>query len=197
MEIFSNLFIKEKISFLIKKFLCRFIKSKVTKARKESNLWLKIHASNIKGSVLSIGAGTDQDKEGGYYREYFKSCSSYTTLDIEKSFGCDITLDARFMPEICDESFDCVFCSGVLEHIDDYLAALKEISRILKIGGILLLGLPFRQAIHSSPHDYWRFTEYGIRYLLGEKYEILNLTPIDESIKNFPAAYWVKAKKIK
>ncbi len=106
-----------------------------------------------------------------------------------------MVLDVRSMP-IKDESFDCVFCSGVLEHVDDYLTALKEMTRILKPGGILLLGLPFRQALHGVPHDYWRFTEYGIRHILHDDYEILELALMDNSVPGFPAAYWIKAKKL-
>jgi SAM-dependent methyltransferase len=174
----------------------RFVKLRPTTAREESNTWLKYHAGGIKGDVLSIGSGIDRDGEGGKYQDYFKNCSSYTTSEVTAKSGCDLVLDVRSMPGIPDESFDCVFCSGVLEHVDDYLGGLREITRILKPGGILLLGLPFRQALHMAPNDYWRFTEYGIRHLLHHNgYEILNLAPIDNSVPEFPASYWVRAKK--
>ena len=179
-----------------KHFLRRYIKVELTRARKESNIWLRRHAADIQGHVLSIGSGNDEDNEGGYYRNYFKNCSSYKTSEVTDEFNCDMVIDVRSMPEIEDESFDCVYCSGVLEHVDNHLAALDEITRILKPGGILLLGLPFRQAIHLAPTDYWRFTEFGIRHMLRNDYKIIDLTPIDNSINNFPAAYWVKAEKI-
>ena len=100
------------------------------------------------------------------------------------------------MPEIESSTYDCVFCSGVLEHIDDFQAALAEITRVLRPGGVLLLGLPFRQPVHQSPHDYWRFTEFGIRYLLRDSYEIADIAAIDQDPKKvFPSAYWVKAVK--
>lgn len=170
----------------------------LTKARRESNRWLCKHTADIRGHVLSIGSGSDQDGEGQNYRSYFKNCSSYTTSDlsdVSSAFRCDMILDVRCMPEISDESFDCVFCSGVLEHVDNYSAALKEITRILKSVGILLLGLPFRQSLHMAPFDYWRFTEHGIKFLLQQDYEIEELVPIDNSVKHFPSGYWVKAKK--
>ena len=187
--------LKRYIPASIKKYLRRFIKTRPSKARRESNLWLVSHASDINGHVLSIGSGTDGDREGRKYREYFKNCSSYTTSEVSADFECDMVLDVRSMPEIDDESFDCVFCSGVLEHVDDYASALKQITRILKRGGILLLGLPFRQAIHGRPNDYWRFTEYGIRFMLRNEYEILDLGWMNNTVINFPSAYWVKAKK--
>lgn len=41
-----------------------------------------------------------------------------------------------------DESFDLVFASHVLEHIDDDVAALEEVYRILKPGGAAVLPVP-------------------------------------------------------
>ncbi len=179
----------------MRRLLRRFIRSGPTRARKETNAWLLVHAAGIKGHVLSVGSGTDEDGEGGHYRDYFKDCSSYTTSDVVAEEGSDLVLDVRSMPEIKDGSFDCVFCSGVLEHVDDYQGSLKEITRILRRGGVLLLGPPFRQGLHNAPKDYWRFTEYGIRYLLEKDYEVIDLQPVDASVPDFPAAYWVMARK--
>ena len=41
-----------------------------------------------------------------------------------------------------DTSFDCVICSEVLEHIPDHEAAVKELIRILKPEGTLVLSVP-------------------------------------------------------
>jgi|TARA_R110000772_G_scaffold148001_3_gene258520 SAM-dependent methyltransferase len=43
-----------------------------------------------------------------------------------------------------DASFDKVICSEVLEHIPDYRAALVEIRRVLKPGGLLCVSVPRR-----------------------------------------------------
>ncbi len=104
------------------------------------------------------------------------------------------SMDDRAMPEIADATYDCIFCSGVLEHVDDFDAAMRELTRILRPRGILLLGLPFRQAIHLAPTDYWRFTEYGVRVLLARHgYEIVTTAAIDLGEEGFPSAYWTRA----
>lgn len=171
------------------------IKGSPTASRLQSNRWLREHCSEIEGSVLSIGSAVDSDRQGGKYSEYFSKASSYTTSEVNEGFGSDLVLDVRSMPEIEDESYDCVYCSGVLEHVDDYRSGLEEITRILKPGGIFLLGLPFRQPPHHVPHDYWRFTEYGIRYLLEGDFDIIDVTGIDVNSSGMPSAYWVKAGK--
>jgi SAM-dependent methyltransferase len=167
-----------------------------SKSRIDSNKWLRRKAKGIKGKVLSIGAMNDDDCEGGKYRNYFSSADSYTTSDCMSILGeVDIVLDVRDMSTEEDGKYDCVFCSGVLEHVDDFMQGMREITRILRKKGTLLLGVPFRQAIHSAPDDYWRFTEFGIEHMLKD-YKIKEIRPIDESVEKFPASYWVKAIKI-
>lgn len=167
----------------------------VSRARRESNAWLRRCCSAIDGEVLSIGSRSDDDGEGSCYRDYFTRASRYITSEVEPGHGTDLQLDVRAMPSIEDGAFDCVLCSGVLEHVDEYRAALDEITRILRHGGTLLLGLPFRQPIHLAPLDFWRFTEHGIRHLLDDAYEDLEIAPIDAADPSFPASYWTQARK--
>lgn len=49
--------------------------------------------------------------------------------------------DARMMP-LADGSVDAVVCSGVLHHIPEWSDAIKEISRILRPGGTLVVREP-------------------------------------------------------
>ena len=49
--------------------------------------------------------------------------------------------DAYRLP-FADGTFDVVICSEVLEHLDDYGAALKEITRVLKPGGLFAPTVP-------------------------------------------------------
>ena len=50
-----------------------------------------------------------------------------------------------------DSSYDAVLCMGVLEYLPRYSAALAEISRVLKPGGVVVITLPNRaSAYHVS-----------------------------------------------
>jgi SAM-dependent methyltransferase len=60
-------------------------------------------------------------------------------------------------------AYDTVLCSEVLEHVARPDRALREIYRVLRPNGCLILSVPFLSRLHEEPHDYWRFTEHGLR----------------------------------
>jgi SAM-dependent methyltransferase len=148
----------------------------------------------INGDVLSIGSQDDRDGRGRRYRDYFRSARSYTTSEVAPRPDCDLVLDVRAMPEIADASYDCVFCSGVLEHVDDCHAAVAEIHRILRPGGLFLVGVPFGQRLHCAPMDFWRFTGYGLKYLL-RAFAVEEIVPFGDDPK-FAWTYWARARKV-
>jgi SAM-dependent methyltransferase len=50
--------------------------------------------------------------------------------------------NANAMPEFVDGSFDLVLCNAVLEHDPKFWLTLGEIRRVLRVGGIAMLGVP-------------------------------------------------------
>ncbi len=64
-----------------------------------------------------------------------------------------------------DGSFDTAVSFQVLEHVPQPARMLAEITRVLRPGGVLVLTAPHIWGIHEEPHDYYRFTPYGLRYL--------------------------------
>lgn len=161
-------------------------------ARAASNALLRRWCAPIEGRVLSLGSSSDQDGAGSTYRQYFSHAAAYVTSELAPHPHCDLVLDARALT-LADGSFDAVFCSGVLEHVDDCHAAVAEIRRVLVPGGVALIGVPFQQAIHRAPQDFWRFTEYGVRWLLRACASV-EIVPIGDDPK-FPWSYWVRAVK--
>ncbi len=59
-----------------------------------------------------------------------------------RSFGLS-SASALALP-FADNTFDKIICSEVLEHIPDYRAALREIERVLKPGGLFCASVPRR-----------------------------------------------------
>lgn len=74
--------------------------------------------------------------------------------------------DIQQMGMLRSASYDSAICIEVLEHIPNPCQAVAEIARILKPGGILILSVPHLSRLHDLPHDYYRYTEMGLRHLL-------------------------------
>ena len=74
----------------------------------------------------------------------------------------DVFADARQLP-LADSSTDSALMLHLLEHLDRPGRALREATRILRPGGVLLIEVPFIYPIHDAPLDYRRWTREGIR----------------------------------
>jgi SAM-dependent methyltransferase len=94
-------------------------------------------------------------------------------LDVQRGTGVRIIGDAQALG-VRDASFDVVLCTEVLEHLPEPQRAIDEMFRVLVPGGRLLLTTRFLFPIHDAPHDYFRFTKYGLRHLL-RRFEIVEL----------------------
>lgn len=79
------------------------------------------------------------------YREHLSSLFRATPLVEVGEFD----LNESAPPELVAEPFDSVVCLNVLEHIEDDLAALREIWRVLRPGGELALLVPAHQALYG------------------------------------------------
>lgn len=64
------------------------------------------------------------------------------------------------------ENFDVIICTEVLEHVCEPIEALRELCRILKPAGTILLTTPFAYPIHEPPYDFSRLTPFFIEYWL-------------------------------
>ena len=82
--------------------------------------------------------------------------------------GLDIVSDITQIPEP-DASFDAIMCIEVLEHLPYPVEALRELSRLLKPGGTLIITAPFCSLTHYAPHFYQTgYSRYFYEYWLGE-----------------------------
>jgi len=80
----------------------------------------------------------------------------------DKSEQIDYNYDLQNLP-FDDGSFDCVVCNAILEHVREVELAIFEMHRVLRPGGQIWVEVPFLQAYHAHPNDFWRCTLPGIR----------------------------------
>ena len=100
--------------------------------------------------------------------------------DPKDSYGCGAQLigDVQEMTPVGDAAFASVVCSQVLEHVPDPWAAVAEMARVLRPGGTLILSVPHLSMLHEVPHDYWRFTCFGLAQLLERAgMQVVSITP--------------------
>jgi SAM-dependent methyltransferase len=124
----------------------------------------------ITGKVLDVGAG-----EINRYSRHF-SYTQYTRMDSKHADKVDLVGKAEKIPAP-DESFDSVVCTQVFEHLEFPEESAKEIFRVLKSGGYLLITVPQMNELHEEPYDYWRYTKFGVRSL----FEKAGFTTLEES----------------
>jgi SAM-dependent methyltransferase len=114
--------------------------------------------------------------------------------------------DARYLP-FHEGQFDKVLCTGVLMHIEEYSAVVRELIRVLRPGGVLLCSINNALSPLSFPVRLWNLQKKGFvqkfqvpclfrRFLFNEGIEvnrtvgdgIIATTPIMIGRFNFPPA---------
>lgn len=107
--------------------------------------------------VLFVGAGGRLEE---IVRENLKC--EIITIDLDPLRSPDFIMSVDNM-SFGNEIFDMVLMLEVLEHVENPFSASKELFRVLKKGGKLIVSTPFIFGIHEAPADYWRFTKYGLQ----------------------------------
>ena len=115
----------------------------------------------VNGKLLDAGCGNKP-----YVRIFEDRVQQY--IGLEKGRGryerADVWGDVLDLP-FRDGTCDTVLCNQVLEHVPNPQEAIDEMARVLRPGGYLILTAPHIWGLHEIPHDYFRFTPYGLRHL--------------------------------
>ena len=94
------------------------------------------------------------------------SPKKYTGCDMRPGNGVDRVENVESCTFKDGEAGSVVFVDTI-EHVRRPEAAVKEIARILRPGGLLFMASVMDFPIHNHPHDYWRFTPEGFKSLLS------------------------------
>lgn len=124
---------------------------------------------NVRGTVLDVGAGEAP------WRGWLQAGAIYQGIDINNAVDFGMTeglegvhyYDGKLIP-YGDESFDNILCIEVLEHAVDPNLLIKEMARVLKNNGKLILSIPWSARRHHIPFDYQRFTREKLLLLLTD-----------------------------
>jgi SAM-dependent methyltransferase len=134
-------------------------------AQKINNQALQQKLHLIHGRVVDLGCGT-----APYKKDILSVATEYIGVDWQNSHheqaNVDIFADLSCRLPFADCYADTVTAFQVMEHLPEPGFFLSECYRILKPGGNLLITVPFMWHLHEAPHDYFRYTCYGLEYLL-------------------------------
>lgn len=120
-------------------------------------------SGGVSGDVLDVGCGSKP------YRDLF-TVRSYVGLEIDSDgtrsrSSADVFYDGERFP-FEDGVFDAVLTNQVFEHVFSPSAFLSEINRVLKPDGVLLLTVPFVWDEHEQPHDFARYSSFGLKHCI-------------------------------
>jgi ubiquinone/menaquinone biosynthesis C-methylase UbiE len=124
-----------------------------TLRRKYLNILL--NELKLKGKVLDVG-GQKFNKRSDP-RLDLSNVEEFLYLNNDKTTKPDILAEAQEIPFESDY-FDFVLLIEVLEHVKDPISVLKEVNRVIKEGGFLIMSMPFLNSIHADPYDFQRWT---------------------------------------
>jgi len=128
-------------------------------------------AHYAQGWLLDLGCGAQP------YRDIFNHVERYIGLDLPPNRRVNAYGDGMVLP-FRDAAFDTVLCNEVLEHVPEPSKLMAEAARVLKPRGRLLLTTPQTWGLHLEPHDFYRYTKYGLRYLVEKsKLEVIEIVP--------------------
>ena len=162
--------------------------------RRTSFNWLAVEIHNaavarhrdvLKGRVIDLGCGTAEYKE-----DILQWADAYIGVDWPDSIHddryVDVMADLSKTFPFKDDYADTLVSFQVMEHLPEPEMFLVECHRVLSPGGQLFLTTPFMWHVHEAPHDYFRYTTYGLRYLLEKAgFNDIRIRPL--------SGYWTMA----
>lgn len=134
--------------------------------------------NNSHDKILDLGCG-----ENPWYHKSMKG--NITCFDKSKSGITHIVGDADFLP-FKPNSFDKIVSINSFYYFKNPFNVAKDLRRILRKNGKLVIVTPFFYPIHDIPFDNYRFTEHGIKHILEECFIIENIEPMG-GIFSFPS----------
>ena len=115
---------------------------------------LPLHAH---GALLDLGCG-----KVPLYAAYAPFVGEVTCVDWAPGEHIDTPCDLSQPLPFEDARFDTIVLSDVLEHMPEPELLWREMTRVLKPGGKVIMNVPFYYSVHAHPHDYYRYTNFAL-----------------------------------
>lgn len=131
--------------------------------------------------VLDLGAGTGGGTEAALRTGAVRVTALESSPEVLGELAIRFRAESRVIVKegsaeripLPDHSVDCVFFLEVIEHLPEPALAVKEVARVLREDGVLVLSTPaVRQG--ANPHHHHIFSRRELEALLGKEFPLVN-----------------------
>jgi SAM-dependent methyltransferase len=148
-------------------------------------------ARYLSGHMLNAGCGTREIAP--YLRAH--GVTEITRYDVS-SDDPQVVIGSLEAMEFADGTFDSALCNAVLEHVHDAERAIRELARVVRKGGHLVVAVPFLQPYHAAPGDFRRYTADGLAQLgRSAGLEVVEILPVHSFAQTFGWILWEYAQE--
>ncbi|MFN3306952.1 MAG: class I SAM-dependent methyltransferase [Candidatus Kapaibacteriota bacterium] len=138
--------------------------------------FLEKYSKFYKGRLVDLGCGEAPYKE--FFLQYVKEYIGVDWTNSQHKISADVISNLNEKILLPNEFADTIIALFVLEHLSEPEIFLRESFRILKRGGFMFIGVPFQWWIHEQPYDFFRYTPYGLYYLMKKVgFHVLSIEP--------------------
>ncbi|HNX77625.1 MAG TPA: class I SAM-dependent methyltransferase [Candidatus Rifleibacterium sp.] len=145
---------------------------KLSHSNRRANNWLVYEINHrffnryskyIGETIYDLGCGEMPYKD--FFLQFAKRYIGVDWSGTLHELKADVVADLNQKLPIANEVANTVVSISVLEHLCEPQIMLNEAFRILKPGGKIILQVPWQWWVHEAPHDFFRYTPYGLKYL--------------------------------
>ena len=130
--------------------------------------------AHARGALLDLGCG-----KVPLYAIYAPHVGEVICVDWAPGEHIDLSCDLAQPLPFDDARFDTIVLSDVLEHMAEPELVWREMTRVLRPGGKVIMNVPFYYSIHAHPHDYYRYTGFALeRFVRVNGLELVALLPV-------------------
>jgi SAM-dependent methyltransferase len=146
-------------------------------------LYEQLSELTLRGRVLDVGGGTRKSS----YLELLRIEGELDSLNIDPERAPTFLANLNEPLPIATSTYDTVISLNTLEHVREDVFALREMTRVLKPAGRMLIFVPFLYRVHGSPSDFHRHPKPWWEAVLRDLGLAATVTPIGGS--RYLAAY--------
>jgi SAM-dependent methyltransferase len=148
-------------------------------------------ARYLRGHLLDAGCGSRD------VRAFLEAggVTQLTRYDLESN-DPEVVLGPLERMPFDDDSFDAALCNAVLEHVGDVDRSIRELARVVRPGGHIVVAVPFLQPYHPCPGDFRRYTATGLAALGAHiGLEVIDVLPVHTFAQTIGWLVWAHAQE--